>query len=857
MKLLPLILLAALLPAGARAAARFEARTTHGLALTPDGTRLLAVDGDGGRLAVFDVAGPDAAPALVQEIPVGLAPVAVRARDDATAWVVNEASDSVSVVALRTGVVTATLPVPDEPADVVFAGGRAFVTCARNNLLRVLDAATGAELAAVPLPGLLPRALAVSADGARVYATYLHSGNGTTVLPAAEAPPPPAPLDTNLPPAPASALLVRAGDPRVRWTVADHDVAEVDAATLAVTRHLAGAGTSLLALAVQPGTGALWVANTEAANLVRFEPALRGRFIANRLSVHPAGADGRPVPTPVIHDFEAGMDRGLLPHPAAQAAALAQPSALAFEPDGGALWVAAFGSDRVARVAADGRVLARVDLRRDAAVRGPRALALDAARGRLFVLNRLAGTVAVVDTAAAAVVAETPLAGHDPLPPALRRGRGFLFDARLSGNGTASCASCHLDADRDGLAWDLGVPAGALVRVTGTNASAHGDRPRTRVLHPMKGPMTTQTLLGLAGGAPFHWRGDRPALADFNATFEDLLGGARLADADMQALADYLLTLAPPPNPHRTLTNGLPATLAGGDPARGRLLFHRHNNHCAVCHAGPRGSDNNLDLHAEVGSTQPVKNPPLRTVYQRAFFDPRPGAVSRTGFGLNKDGTGATLPIVHPYILHELATPADFADVAAFVLAFDTGTPPAVGAQRTLTAAGAADPAPAAALEALEQQAALGACDLVVHGRLGGRPRQFLFSAAAGGYRPDHASAPAVPRAALLAALGPDDALTFTGVPPGAGAARAHDRDGDGVPDGDEPAPPLAARLTAGGLELTWPSGHAGWVIEAADGPHPPWRPAGVAAAPRGGGRHGAVISTGAATRFLRLRRTW
>ena len=42
MKRLPALLLVLLLPAAAGAAA-FEARTTHGLALTPDGTRLLAV----------------------------------------------------------------------------------------------------------------------------------------------------------------------------------------------------------------------------------------------------------------------------------------------------------------------------------------------------------------------------------------------------------------------------------------------------------------------------------------------------------------------------------------------------------------------------------------------------------------------------------------------------------------------------------------------------------------------------------------------------------------------------------------------------------------------------------------------
>ena len=110
-----------------------------------------------------------------------------------------------------------------------------------------------------------------------------------------------------------------------------------------------------------------------------------------------------------------------------------------------------------------------------------------------------------------AVLAEVPVASHDPMPAMVREGRGFLFDARLSGNGMASCASCHLDADRDGLAWDLGDPGGNMITVTGRNNSIHDPTPRPRVMHPMKGPMTTQTLRGMQGHKIFHWRGDRPS----------------------------------------------------------------------------------------------------------------------------------------------------------------------------------------------------------------------------------------------------------------------------------------------------------------------------------------------------------
>ena len=85
------------------------------MALTPDGTRLLALNSPDASLSVFDVTG--AAPVLTAEIPVGLEPVAVRARSNDEIWVVNEVSDSISIVSLNNGSVIDTLPTGDEPAD--------------------------------------------------------------------------------------------------------------------------------------------------------------------------------------------------------------------------------------------------------------------------------------------------------------------------------------------------------------------------------------------------------------------------------------------------------------------------------------------------------------------------------------------------------------------------------------------------------------------------------------------------------------------------------------------------------------------------------------------------------------------
>src|SRR5437879_3351138 len=117
----------------------FEGKQTSPVRLSADGTRLFAVNTPDARLSVFDISHPSN-PFLIAEIPVGLEPVSVNPRTSDEVWVVNEVSDSISIVSVSQRIVTDTLYVKDEPADVVFAGGRAFVTAARNNRVLVFDA---------------------------------------------------------------------------------------------------------------------------------------------------------------------------------------------------------------------------------------------------------------------------------------------------------------------------------------------------------------------------------------------------------------------------------------------------------------------------------------------------------------------------------------------------------------------------------------------------------------------------------------------------------------------------------------------------------------------------------------------
>jgi YVTN family beta-propeller protein len=107
---------AAVCVSGAFAAyVNFEASQVHPIALTPSGAKLLAVNTPDGTLEVFTV---DGAGNLVFDatIPVGLEPVTVVARTDSEAWVVNQLSDSVSIVDLNLRTVVRTLRVGDEPS---------------------------------------------------------------------------------------------------------------------------------------------------------------------------------------------------------------------------------------------------------------------------------------------------------------------------------------------------------------------------------------------------------------------------------------------------------------------------------------------------------------------------------------------------------------------------------------------------------------------------------------------------------------------------------------------------------------------------------------------------------------------
>ena len=827
-----LLLTAVLLPAiaGARGSyVNFEGKQTSPTRLSADGTLLFAVNTPDARLSVFDVSQP-ANPRLIAEIPVGVEPVSVNPRTSDEAWVVNEVSDSISIVSVSKRIVTDTIYVPDEPADVVFAGGNAFVTAARKNMISVFNATTHSLVTNIVLFGENPRALAVNTNATKVYAAFALSGNRTTIVPATVAPAQSPPTNTNLPAPPQVGLIVDATDPQwtppftnvIRYTMPDNDVVEIDVASLSISRYFPRVGTVNLGLAIQPGSGDLFVANTDARNLTHFEPNVRSHAVDNRISRINI-TSGMVTP----FDLNSNINYSVLPNLPALTNALAQPTAIVFEPGGTYFYVAAFGSDRVAKVDPNGNVLVRIDIGSEVGSiadprnkRGPRGLALNAAAQRLYVLNRIANTLSIVDTAANVVLKEIPVGSYDPTPPAIRNGRGFLYDSKLSGNGTMACAACHIDAEMDLIAWDLGDPGGQLQ----TNTTVFLPFPFTNnsVFHPMKGPMTTQTLRGLNTLDPFHWRGDRTNFTHFNVAFAGLMGTTALSDADMTAYRDFINTLTYEPNPNQNLDRTYPTNFAGGDASAGENAFFFTNYTaglvCNSCHTGPPGPGSNKLIipAAALQESQDFKVPQLRAIYQKTHFNNSAGTNTIGGFGFTHDGTDPTLQVFlsRPVFVNIRSNATIKNNLSAFVQCFDTGTAPAVGYSRTINAGNLTTSSVSNDWSLLESQAAASNVDLVVYGTINGIRHGLVYQPGSANYRPDTTNMTTLTRSQLSSYITNGDQLTIMGVPPGSGIRMGIDRYEDGVLDGDVPPPSLQINVAGANSVLTWPYSAAGFGLE-------------------------------------------
>ncbi|HMJ88327.1 MAG TPA: hypothetical protein VK530_00840 [Candidatus Acidoferrum sp.] len=855
-------------PVDAPSFVNWETPPIHPVALSPDGNRLAVCNLPDNRLELFAVT--NGVPTPIGNVPVGLDPVSVRWRTTNEIWVVNHISDSVSIVDLAAQRVVATLDTLDTPADVVFAGTplRAFVSCAMPNTVQVFDPLTRSLVTQITIDGERPKAMATSPDGTKVYVVIFESGNASTILGAAIAnglgsnvvnhsngpyggqnPPPnsgagfsppinPA-IPANLPPPKVAHIVKRNttgqwmddnnGDwtefvsganasfsgRRVGWNMSDRDVAIIDASTFAVS-YATGLMNICMDVAVNPASGQITVVGTDAKNEIRFEPNLNGVFLRVQLGLVNSSTLGK-----TIKDLNPHLDYVTRTLPASERAqSLGDPRGIIWNSAGTRGYITGMGSSNLVVIDANGD---RVTSQPIALGAGPTGMALDEPRQRLYVLNRFSATISVVDTISQTVVGTVPL--FDPTPQVVKVGRKHLYDTqKTSGLGHVACASCHVDARMDRLAWDLGDPAGPaltnafLVQPTGQTGPFLTNVVR---FHPMKGPMVTITFQDMIGHEPFHWRADRKNLEEFMPTFTNLQAAATgVTSNEVKEFKDFLSTIHFPPNPFRefdnTLSTNLPlvdhrsigrGTLPAGTQLPNGNAFSGMTNvarpqtgGCMECHSFPSGL--NL-IGVDFGRLGGISLKPaqLRNLYEKTGLD-FDSTSSRAGFGFTHNGNGDTLTrFLQQAFTFVNGQDQQTGDFVAFLMSVSgsdlpMGTavvqspagvpskdaPAAVGKQITVSGSGP--------FSRFDRMLALAnsptsRVDLIVRGQKDGLHRGWLYIPALGQFQSDR-NAESLSTSVLLNLAGAGSELTFTIVPEGTGRRIALDRDMDGFFDRDE-----------------------------------------------------------------------
>jgi YVTN family beta-propeller protein len=730
-----------------------------------------------------------------------------------------------------------------------------------------------------------PRGLAVTPDGSTVYVASHQSGNQTTAI-----------LETDVPDgfgfngafgpskncwqndadpaceqsvnAPEVGVIVKFDgtnwvdqkgknwNSEVNFSLPDRDVFAVNANTFAAGSIYTGVGTILFNMVVNPVTGKVYVTNTELPNHINFEgpgihggSTVQGRLSESRVTVlNPVGA------TKDIQHLNQHIDYGQLhTDPGADHAAieaqkphsLATPLQPVVSSDGSKLYVAAFGSAKIGVFDVadieDPNFETNFDPMAESANYistggGPAGLVLDESdelNPRLYVLTRFSNQIEVVDLNTNAVIATHAM--HNPEPPAIVEGRPFLYDAvATSGNGETSCSSCHIFGDMDQLAWNLGNPDDHVTDNTQPSATILAPED---TFHPMKGPMTTQTLRGMATHGGLHWRGDRvdgffgedpcaeptgaPCSEDlsfrnFIVAFEGLVGmEGTITAGEMQQFTDFALELMLPPNPIRPLNNTVtgpanplaPISASNPSAAAGLALFNGRATdtvaNCNGCHTlnpalGFFGTGGEQSFE---GETQHFKVPHMRNVYHKVgMFGSSAGTVNTgeqiRGFGYLHDGGVDTVRNFFTAGVFALNATEE-ANSEAFAFEFPSDLAPIVGQQVTLTAANGAVANPRVDLlitrstanyPSLMMGAGAKECDLIVKGVIDGVARGAL-RLSTGQFQTDRNELFSDAQIRSLSATQP---LTYTCAPPGSGVRMGIDRDLDADLDGLDNCPSAA-----------------------------------------------------------------
>ncbi len=202
---------------------------------------------------------------------------------------------------------------------------------------------------------------------------------------------------------------------------------------------------------------------------------------------------------------------------------------------------------------------------------GGRPLGVEPSRDnqRVYVANHTLDTLQIVDLESRSLTESISLGApvSDQEKQIVHRGMELFHDAGRSLDQWYSCRSCHLDGGSNAKAMDTWNDGTALT------------------------PKTVLPLAGVTETGPWTWHGWQTDLDEsIQNSFTETMQGEPVPAADVAAVRAYLTSLKPLNNPFRAeLANPHSEFARAVD--NGKQLFHSAEVGCATCHSGPQFTD--------------------------------------------------------------------------------------------------------------------------------------------------------------------------------------------------------------------------------------------------------------------------
>ena len=592
------------------------------LALSPDGTRLLAVNPDSNTVSLIDTLTSQ----RISEIPVGLDPrTAVIDSSGSFAYIANRGADEIVVLDLISLEILHRTTTADQPIGVALSPNGNLLAVAElgADQIRILDPATYATLELISVDDR-PHGLAFTPDGKHLLVSHLLAGTVTEIA-----------LNYNC-----------------RYLPL-------------IPHRTLGFGLQAFLDPCQPfppsstRTTTTWPNVGPAPAVI---PSLDGtraylpQTMANSLGLN-TQFDTSVFPKVSVLDLDT-FSHELSEH--ISLPEIVEPVGLpwdgALHPQKAELWIVNAASNDVSVV----DITAPENPTRAASIAvedNPRGILFSPDGSVAYVNNTLAGTVSLIDTQAYTVTGIIT-STHLPLPPLLLHGKHLFYSSARSDLAQAnwiSCATCHVEGEHDGRTWLLKylgeVPPGATPLIR----------------------RNTTSLLGMIETYPLRWSAewDESADSEFSIRFEQF-GSGLIHDGemhptlgapnqgrsyDLDALAAYIDSLA---------VHGRSHTLTSAE-LRGRDLFNSPSTGCAACHPAPLYTD--LQTH-DVGTADGADEffgPLIDTPTLRFLYDSAPYLHDGSAATLYEILTSANLTDEHGVTSH--LTEAEIQDLIAYLLA--------------------------------------------------------------------------------------------------------------------------------------------------------------------------------------------